>query len=191
MASRGSEKVAVFIDGGYLSAVLRDYFQEAPTDLFKLSEELCNGCERFRTYYYNCPPYQSGRPTPDEQRRKSEMDKLLYNLRRLPRFEVRLGKLRKTGNPSRPFEQKGVDVLLSIDLTQLSANRTIDHAVLISGDSDFCPAVRVAKENLTIVKLVYHPRQVSDDLFDICDERIPITQDLISRVKLEPKEQSG
>ena len=131
------DKAAVFIDGAYLSAILKNYFQETRVDFLRLSEELCGDCERFRTYYYNCPPHQSGTPTPEEQRRKAEFDRFLYNLRRLPRLEVRLGTLRRTGNPQQPYEQKGVDVLLSIDLVELSATGTIDQAILLTGDSDF------------------------------------------------------
>jgi uncharacterized LabA/DUF88 family protein len=182
--TRDPEKAVVLIDGGYLRAIVRDFFQEIPVDLLTLSEELCGGCQRFRTYYYTCPPYQSSKPTLDEQQRASKMDKLLYNLRRLPRFEVRLGRLRKTNDPNRPFEQKGVDVWISIDLTQLSASRTVDQAILLSGDSDLVQAVRVAKENMTLVRLVYHDQRVSDQLFDVCDERVQITKDLIEKARL-------
>lgn len=184
MSTRQRERAAVLIDGGYLRAILRDSFQRAAIDFLAFSNELCGERERFRTYYYICPPYQSEKPTPDERRRKSEMDKFLYNLSRLPRFQVRLGKLRKTRHPDRPFEQKGVDVWLSIDMTQLSASHTVDHIVLVSGDSDFCPAVSIAKENMTLVTLVYHQGETSDELYNLCDERIPITQQLIDKVKL-------
>jgi len=184
MTERRPEKAAFFIDGGYLRAILRDDFEEVEINFLTLSEELCRGCERFRTYYYICPPFQSHNPTLEEQQRKAEMDRFLYNLRRLPRFEVRLGRLRRTGNPKHPYEQKGVDVLLSIDLTQLSVSHTVNHAILLSGDSDFCPAVRVAKDNMTLVTLVYFPGKVSDELFNLCDERIPIDKDLIDKVRL-------
>ena len=186
LAARRREKAVILIDGGYLRAILKEFYQETPIDFLALSDELCGNCERFRTYYYICPPYQSSNPTPDERRRTSEMDKLLFNLRRLPRFEVRLGRLRRTGNPSHLFEQKGVDVLLSIDMTQLSASHTVDHLVLMSGDSDFVPAVRVAKDNMTLVKLVYQEGQTSDELFSICDDRMRITKDLIDKVRWTP-----
>jgi len=180
-----AEKAAVLIDGGYLRAILKNYFQRARIDFLAFSDELCGDCERFRTYYYICPPYQSPTPTLDERRRTSDMDRLLYNIRRLPRFEVRLGRLRRTGDPNRPFEQKGVDVLLSMDLAQLSALHRVDKAILVSGDSDFCPAVRVAKDNMVLVELVYHAGQVSDELFNLCDERRPIDSQLIDRVRLQ------
>ena len=38
-------------------------------------------------------PYQSCPPTEDERRRFSSMDKFVYTLKKLPRFEVKLGKV--------------------------------------------------------------------------------------------------
>ena len=40
-----------------------------------------------------------------------------------------------------------VDVLLSIDLVELSAKGNIATAILVAGDSDFVPAVKKAKDN--------------------------------------------
>jgi uncharacterized LabA/DUF88 family protein len=187
MARGPRDKAAVFIDGGYLNAVLKSYFQEIPLDYLAFSEELCGSHERFRTYYYNCSPYQSATPTPEERQRKAQMDKFLYSLQRLPRFEVKLGTLIKTTDPNHPFRQKAVDVLLAIDLTQTSATRTVDKAILVSGDSDFCPAVRRAKENMTLVELAYHPGQVSDELYGLCDDRRQLDKDFMDRVRFQDK----
>ena len=41
--------------------------------------------------------------------------------------------------------QKGVDMRLGIDLVQLATKRLVDHVVLIAGDSDFVPAVKIAR----------------------------------------------
>ncbi|MEM3485914.1 MAG: NYN domain-containing protein [Candidatus Methanomethylicaceae archaeon] len=178
------DKVAVFIDGGYVRAILKKRFNELPIDYLKFSEELCKGCERFRTYYYNCPPYQSPSPTPEERRRKSDYDRFIEKLRCLPRFEIREGRLMRTKDPQHEFVQKGVDVLLSIDLTQVSASRVINRAILVSADSDFVPAVQRAKENLVLVTLAYFPPPTSQELYRVCDERFEITEDLINRCAL-------
>lgn len=178
------DKAAVFIDGGYVRAVLKKRFNEVPIDFLKFSGELCGNCERFRTYYYNCPPYQSANPTADERWRKSEYDKFIEKLRANPRFEIREGRLQKTRDPEHPFVQKGVDVLLSIDLTQVSASKVIDRAILVSMDSDFVPAVKRAKENMVIVTLAYFEPPTSRDLFQACDERVEITPEMIDRCTL-------
>lgn len=125
-------------------------------------------------------PYQSNPPTRHERQLYAGMDQFLYNLKRLPRFEIRLGRLRKYGGNK--FEQKGVDVLFAIDLVQLSVGKHIDKAIIVSGDSDFVPAVRIAKDNMVITELFYHPIEYSHDLYDVCDERQEMTQAFIDSV---------
>lgn len=177
------EWAAVFIDGGYIRGILRDYFKEIRIDYLKLSEILCEGYERFRTYYYDCMPFQSSPPTKEERERYSKADRFISALRRLPRFEIRLGKLKKGKSG---FKQKGVDVSLSVDLVRLAWSGTIKKAIIIGGDHDYVPAVKSVKEAHVLVKLVYHPRHVSSELRDLCDERLKIDEEFINKVKLHP-----
>jgi uncharacterized LabA/DUF88 family protein len=181
------DKVCIFIDGGYVRAMLHQHYGDLPIDFLRFSDELCQGCERFRTYYYICPPYQSANPTLDERRRKSDMDRFLEKLKLHPRFENRLGRLQRTNDPTHPYVQKGVDVLLSIDLTQISASRTVDRVIIVSADSDFAPAIQRAKENMVLVTLASFTQHKSYVLYSICDERIEITKDMINRVALNQK----
>lgn len=175
------DKAAVFIDNGYFSKVLKRDFNEPRVDYRKFSDAICAGCERFRTYVYDCGPYQSQVPTDEERRRKSEADKFFSAIDRLPRFEIRLGRLRKT-NSVPAFEQKGVDVLMSVDLVKLASAGKIEKALLVTGDSDFVPAVRAAKDSGVIVEIYYSRNQhLSEELYLICDDRFVIDKDLINR----------
>jgi uncharacterized LabA/DUF88 family protein len=81
--------------------------------------------------------------------------------------------------------QKRVDVLFSVDLVRLSSKQRIDRAVLIAGDSDFLPAVAVAKDEGVQIQIVHSPdrKQVHRDLWDAADERIALDVELISKVK--------
>jgi hypothetical protein len=56
----------------------------------------------------------------------------------LPRFKIRLGRLSGGG-------QKGVDGLIILDLINLSLNRVIDVAILLSGDEDLRETVLFAQ----------------------------------------------
>ena len=80
---------------GYFAALLRDYFNEVRVDFLRLSDMLCSGYERFRTYYYDCMPYQSNSPTDEERKRYADNSRFIEYFKKLPRFEVRLGKFRK------------------------------------------------------------------------------------------------
>ncbi|MBM4036354.1 MAG: NYN domain-containing protein [Planctomycetes bacterium] len=103
----------------------------------------------------------------------------------MPRFQARLGRLQRTQDPTGAwkFIQKKVDVLLTVDLVRLSCEKQIQRAVLIAGDSDFVPAIQVARDAGTIVQL-YHgsnPRP-HDELLRVADDRIAIDDALIRQV---------
>lgn len=151
-------------------------------DFLKLSERLCSETERLRTYYYNCMPYQSDPPTQEERERYSKAHRFLFTLRRLPRFEVRLGKLSHQGGT---YVQKRVDILLAVDLVRMSWGKQIQRAVLVTGDSDFVPAVQAAKDAGVLTQLHYSRNAVHDELLDVCDDCFEITPDLINEVTIE------
>lgn len=174
------ERAAVLIDGGYIAKILEIEFGRPKIDFYKFSETVCDKYERLRTYYYTCMPYQSSPPTKEERRRFSAMDKFIYTLRKLPRFEVRLGKLGWAGGE---FVQKRVDILLAVDLVRLSWGRQIGKAILVTGDSDFVPAVEAAKDAGILVQLYYSPTSIHDELLSTVDESFVITNKLIENVK--------
>ena len=178
-------KAIVQIDGAYFNNVLEKVFKRPPFSYEKFSDTLCAnaGCERVRTYYYHCMPYQSSPPTTRERTRYSRMDAFMTHLEKLPRFQLRLGRLQKIGNK---FNQKGVDVWFAVDLVKLSCRGNIDKAMLVTGDSDFVPAVNVAKEEGVVTILYYSktpPMYVHNKLLEACDEKYEITQGLIDASK--------
>lgn len=108
------------------------------------------------------------------------MDKFLFNLKQLPRFEIRLGKLARYGNN---FVQKRVDILMAVDLVRLSWAKQISKAILVTGDSDFVPAIQAAKDAGVLVSLYYSPLSIHDELLSVVDERFVITENLIDSIK--------
>lgn len=178
-------RLAIFIDGAYLDWVQREKFN-AHTDFQKLVLEMTGDKELYRTYYYHCLPYQSSQPTQDEAERFGKAEKFFYSIDKLPRFEVRKGKLefRGIGQDGKPiFEQKRVDILLGTDLVLLAAKQHISEAVIIAGDSDFMPAIEIAKTEGVLIRLYSHPDSVHSELWNLADERSNIDQAFIDRVK--------
>lgn len=174
-------RYAVFIDGGYFKKVLRK-FGEPRVSYVKLSEVLAGHDERLRTYYYDCPPFVGSQPNASDKQRQRNFDRFRLALELLPRFQVRLGRLAKYPTPDGfKFVQKKVDILLSIDLVKLSVEHQIERAVLIAGDSDFVPAIQIARDAGTVVELRYHER-VHDELKLSVDDRISIDQGFIDSI---------
>jgi len=119
------------------------------------------------------------------------MRSFVHMLNKQTRFEVRLGELAfrgvdKDGQPI--FEQKRVDILLGVDLVLLAAKQQITKAILVAGDSDFLPAVEVAKKEGVLIHL-YHgvKNNPHRDLWEKCDERTAITFDFVKDILRPPK----
>jgi len=177
-------RYAVFIDGGYAKKVFQE-FGNPRISYVEFSKYMAKGEERLRTYYYDCAPYVSSPPTPEERARKGAFDRFKFALERESRFQVRLGRLAKTHlrDGSIDFQQKMVDILLAVDLVQLSVRHRIERAVLFANDSDFVPAIEIARNAGTVVELYYHiPPRPHDELMAACDDCIHIDQDLIDKI---------
>jgi uncharacterized LabA/DUF88 family protein len=116
-------RIAIFIDGAYLDFLLKNEFNLTRIGYDALAAKMAQEKEILRTYYYNCPPYQSSAPTYDERERFAKADRFYTYLERLPRYEVRRGRLARRGfdQAGEPiFEQKRVDLMLGVDLALLS-----------------------------------------------------------------------
>jgi len=105
-------RLAIFVDGAYLEKVAKK--NDVWVDYDKLSSEILTRVnartpaapiDLLRTYYYNCLPHQSNRPTEHEkdifQKRRGFYDAL----ERLSSFTVRLGvvKVRGRDNNGQPI----------------------------------------------------------------------------------------
>jgi len=190
-------RASVFIDGGYLKALLKTLFGEPRIDFGKIGPYLAGTDELVRTYYFYAPPYKSPhRPTKEELERYQRYESFVTSLRRLPRFQIIEGSLKKrrcsTCNAMN-FVQKGVDVKLAIELLVQAQTRHIERAVLLAGDGDLVPAVAETKR-LGVQVILWHARRavpapgvrvtVDDSLWSQCDERHEITLDDISALRL-------
>lgn len=178
-----SERCAIFIDGGYLIRVLNDEFN-FKVDYQKFSNILAGNNPLLRTYFYNCLPFQSNPPTPEESERFAKAQKFYDAIKKIPNYEVRYGKLSRRGKPGEYYyEQKMIDTLLSIDLVSLSAKHVIQRALLITGDSDFIPAISLAKNEGVHITLI-HGQRPHADLIAVCDENIRIDAEMLKQARL-------
>ena len=159
----------MFLDGAYLRELSRKEFRGVAVDYGQLAGRIrdriagdtVEPLDILRTYYYDCPPFQSEPPTDEESRRYGNYRRFTRALSYLPRFEVRLGRLQLQGrrpDGSPIFRQKQVDLLLGLDLALLSGKNQVTHVALVAGDGDFVPAVRVAKQEGATVWLFHGPR---------------------------------
>ena len=122
--------------------------------------------------------------------------RLFEKLRRMPNLALRLGHVYNYGNrywiltprsqaellsgrrtvadltddDFKPtFRQKGVDMKLGIDIASLTLRKQVDIIVLVTGDSDFVPAAKLARREGVRVILDPLCRNVSPDLNEHID----------------------
>ena len=169
-------RAAIFIDGGYIlnqfkqSNIEPDWEELADYFLAPLRQSVPSIF--FAVIFITALPYVSQEPSDDEIERLKEFEVFTETVLSNDRWAMRLGKLqkRKEGNKD-VFEQKRVDVLLSVDMVRHAAAGHIQHAVLIAGDSDFIPAVEAAKESgVTLSLWCGNYNTVHNDLIALADE---------------------
>lgn len=190
-------RCAIFVDGAYLEKFLRDEHNSLPIDLQKLSELLMKNVREetpgipiahLRTYYYHALPWEPhDGATQEERDRVQNKRSFFHRIEHLDRFEVRLGRTQRFYDESSGiyrYEQKGVDVLLSVDLVSLAARGDIQYAVLLAPDADFVPAVKVAKNNGTVIFLsAGEVPSPSWELRKECDQFIALKRDDMQRIR--------
>ena len=183
---------AVFIDGAYLEKVLQHDHAKAQINFGKLADTMVGeGNELLRAYYYHCPPYRGSPPSEDEHERYRKRQGFFTALGHIPRFEVRLGRLAFRGldeNGNQIFQQKRVDIMLGVDMVLLALKQRVSKVVLLSGDSDFTPAVEAVKAE-GVLTTVWHgssseQTRPSDDLLRECDEQRELTPQDIQSILL-------
>lgn len=190
-------KAAVFIDAGYLSAMLSANFKKARIDHLMLSNLLVGEIPiepkawRYRTYYFDALPYlDDDHPTAEDRERRQKHASFLEALDKLDRFQVVQGRMEKRmdakGQPV--YNQKRVDVLLAVELTQMAWQRHVDFAVLVTGDSDFVPAVEAARKAGVSVILRHGQKSAYPhrELIRAVDTHQTIGGALIEKVTLQP-----
>ena len=143
---------ALFVDAGWLFAggstaafggsLKRSQIQWQPDELVPAltaaGRELVSGeAELLRTYWYDGSPNRLPTGTQLKVARQSDV-------------KLRLGRSSRQG-------QKGVDGLIIHDLITHAYRRTIDDAVVISGDEDLLDAIESAQANGTRVHLLEIP----------------------------------
>ncbi len=189
-------RAAIFIDGGYIQNQFKQYRIEPNwedlADYFLEPLRHKIPLDLLRCYYYYCPPYMSQEPTEDELSRMEAHEEFVEEIENLDRWSMRLGKLQKRWDGKKEFyEQKRVDVLLSVDLVRHAAAGHIQHAVLVAGDSDFVPAVDAAKDHgVTLSLWCGNFNTVHKDLIALADEVHTFDWDDFPKV-INPQEQAN
>lgn len=121
----------------------------------------------YRIFFYSARPLK-GHP------KETEVNNFLDELFRQNYTALRLGKLVKRGQF---ISQKQVDMLIGLDIAEISIKKYADEIVLIGYDSDIAPALKTARMNgirTSVVVFEDVNNYVEDSLLKHCDKIIRV-----------------
>lgn len=177
-------QVMVFIDGGYLRENLKKKWgnDEFSTGVFQqLVREFVTYVssgnmvgELIRAYYYDAIIDEK------EKVEREKQQKFFDKLRRLPFCALRLGRLVKT--EKRGYKQKGVDILMAVDMLTKAYENHYEIAVLVAGDGDFVDLVEAVKDAGKRVFGAYIKDHVDSRLLDCLDNYIIISDESLEKL---------
>jgi len=177
--------VMIFVDGGYIREIFRDRFGHDNIDFGKLVNIMneypfrrrsIQG-ELLRAYYYDAIVEQS-----EEPRLFSKQRAYFDAIENLPDVEVRLGRLIRTHTGF--YRQKGVDVLLAVDMLSMAFQNHYEIAIFLGGDDDLVDLINAVKDSAgKRVFGFYYPHRISKRLFNSFDHRFELDENILNSVK--------
>lgn len=202
------EKLMIFIDGSNLYHGVKDTIGTGTIDLPKLIQFLSKKDFRLvRTYFYTAPVNQF-----DDVERYKAQQRFFAFLKRIPDFELKLGRLENHpiklsrdewvakvgqecadkfistfGGSIDDYTEKGVDVQIAVDMLELAFVNAYDTAILVSGDGDFAGLVKSIKRLGKRVEVAYVEGRPAFHLNQECDVFIPLEKKFLQSIKVTPK----
>jgi len=183
-----ADNILVFIDSGFLSK-LSKHFGKGKYINFKIKNLLENlyakgNFSSEKVFFYTAPPFQSNNPPKEQAKRKEKYDSFRNSLinEGVIFREGRVQRLKINGKFI--FKQKGVDTLLTIDLSHIREDYPhINKIILISSDTDFYPIIEdIKKRGIEVILYTYFdkkrgsPFSLSNHLLKSCSKWEKLTK---------------
>jgi uncharacterized LabA/DUF88 family protein len=167
------ERVMIFIDGAYLRKLSKQYYGHDRVDFTKFADILqrmyhtIHGypfrMNLIRIYYYDAIVDKSDREYENRKKYFDSIDSLMW-------YTVRLGQLIRSS--TKEFKQKGVDILMAIDVLTKAYQDHYDTGMFVMGDADFIPLIEAVKNAGKKTICVFHQDHSSNELIKTFDMNI-------------------
>ncbi len=160
------EDTLIFVDDGFFRLV-KKHFEFISKKKQKFLKTFRNICQKEKLnlrhiFIYTCPPFQSENPSEKENKLKEDYDKLKKMFNNKKWITLREGRCQRLKIDGKfKFSQKGVDILLVMDMMRFQKNfPKIKTIIIIACDSDFVPAIKQLKaEGIKIILYTYFDRK--------------------------------
>jgi uncharacterized LabA/DUF88 family protein len=166
----------LFIDGGFIERMIpktEAYFgSELSSNVFDY-RAIAGPFQR--TFYYDALPEKK----PEEEDavfegKRAARIKLFDLVNRTPFMHTREG-ITRNRSSRRTLEQKGVDILLAIDVFKHATLRNMSEAHVMTCDLDFFPLFEALRDTPVSVHLHCYVDETSQELMSLADVVVPIT----------------
>ena len=167
------ERTAIFIDGSNLYHNLKRY--KINTTFENIIKKLETKREIVNIFYYTALLDKDF-----DENRYNKHQRFLSKIKEIPNFNIVLCNLRKTilEDGSIDFSIKGDDVYLATDLIKGAYEDLYDVAIIVSGDEDFIPAIKVVQKRGKKVINAFFPKSSSYLLRNCCNGSINLKKAL-------------
>src|SRR3989344_4379756 len=176
------ERVCIFIDGSnfYNNTAKKGI----NVNFERLIDQLTKDKELVNAFYYIASLDFDTNP-----KKYWSHQKFLNKLRKIPKFNVVLCKLKKITDKDQTihFEVKGDDALLIHDLICGAYENIYDTAIIVSGDEDFAQIIKTIQNKGKKVGNAYFKKSSSQALRQVCDFSIPM-DNLINKIIIQKED---
>lgn len=170
------ERVMIFIDGSNLYHNLKRY--EIRIRFEDLIKKLETKRDVVNIFYYTALLDEEY----DPERYKLHKE-FIDKIKQIPYFQVVLCNLKKIvlKDGTVDYQIKGDDVYLATDLIKGAYENLYDVAIIVSGDEDFIPAIKLAQKNKKKVINAFFPKSSAYLLRNCCDGSINLKKALTKK----------
>jgi uncharacterized LabA/DUF88 family protein len=190
-------RVAVYVDGFNLYFGLRSKYGRKYLwlDLQRLAASMLRRDQTLASVRYFTARVRDD--AAGEQRQSDYLDALQAHSPLVTitdgRFQAKGRRCRDCGSSWTVFEEKETDVNIAVALLSDAVRDRFDTALLISADSDLCPAVRETKDLFPEKRIIaaFPPKRHSAELKRVVDGYVSIGDDKIRRAQLPEKIVTG
>ncbi len=173
------DSIYVFVDGAYL----RKASQRAKTFWVEPRMAVSNTLGQPLNLAIQRTTYYGARPD-DLKEVPAELAGYWEKIELLEDTDLGWGRLRGGDRRSVPTRQKGVDVLLAVDMMTNAFSKNYEQAVLVAGDADFVPVIHeVRRFGVKVLLVAPSDGSVARELIQAADRYLAINMGNVPHIQ--------
>ena len=183
-SSHPPARTMIFIDGGYLRKCTEElwklkiedfYFYEFSVYLAEKAFKKLEYAQIIRTYFYDGIVEATDKNFPSQKKFHNNIISSNRN------HEVRSGQLIKIEKER--YRQKGVDVLMAIDMIDKANSNQYDVAIIVAGDLDHLEAIKTIRNKGKQVFGVFYKKSIAQELLLNVDDHYELEKTDLKGIK--------